>query len=105
MLSGLNFRALGIAWVIDIVGSTVIGIIALVIVLFSTQVDAQDLADEAFLMGLLAAGIAVTLSSIRQMSESLPPWLIYGGMVFGVVLGYAGGWLRLGAKRSAGAAP
>lgn len=145
MLSGLNFRALGIAWVIDIVGSTVIGIIALVIVLFSTQVDAQDLADEAFLMGLLvrpevlapsllagsmfsivagyvaariagtreiahglassAAGIAVTLSSIRQMSESLPPWLIYGGMVFGVVLGYAGGWLRLRTKRSAGAAP
>jgi hypothetical protein len=145
VLSGLNFRALGIAWILDVVGSNVIGIVALIFVLLSKQIDVRDLADEALLFGLLfspevltpaflggsilsilagyvaariagtreiahgvasaAAGIAVTLSSIRQLSESLPAWLLYGGMVLGVVLGYAGGWLRLKTKHAANAAP
>jgi hypothetical protein len=145
VLSGLNFRALGIAWIIDIVGSTAIGIAALVASLVTNPIDVQALSDEAamidlftrpevlvpsFLAGSIlsliagyvaariagtreiahgiassAAGIAVTLSSIRQLSDSLPPWLLYGGMVLGVVLGYAGGWLRLRTTHAASAAP
>ncbi|HEY3126593.1 MAG TPA: hypothetical protein VGK07_05995 [Candidatus Limnocylindria bacterium] len=141
MLSGLNFRAIAIGWVIDVVGSNVISIAALVVVMVSKGIDLLDLADQAvftrlalgpevitvsFIAGSIlsivaayvtariagareiahgvassAAGIAVTLSGLRQMLESLPAWLVYGGLVLGVVLGYVGGWLRLVTKRMA----
>ena len=141
MLSGLNFRAIAIGWVIDVVGSNVISIAALVVVMVSKGIDLLDLADQAvftrlalgpevitvsFIAGSIlsivaayvsariagareiahgvassAAGIAVTLSGLRQMLESLPAWLVYGGLVLGVVLGYVGGWLRLVTKRVA----
>ena len=141
MLSGLNVRALVIAWVIDIVGSSVIGLVALFVVLLSKSLSAEQLADQAFVTSLFyepevltasllggsfcsivaayvaariagtreiahglassAAGIAVTLSSIRQMSESLPAWLIYGSLALGVALGFVGGWLRVVTKRPA----
>jgi hypothetical protein len=141
VLSGLNFRAIAIGWVIDVVGSNVISIAALVVVMVSKGIDLLDLADQAvftrlalgpevitvsFIAGSIlsivaayvtariagareiahgvassAAGIAVTLSGLRQMLESLPAWLVYGGLVLGVVLGYVGGWLRLVTKRVA----
>ena len=145
MLSGFNLRALVIAWVIDIVGSSVIGLVALVVVLLSKSLSAEQLGDQAFVTSLFyepevltasllggslcsivaayvaariagtreiahglassAAGIAVTLSSIRQMSESLPAWLIYGSLALGVALGFVGGWLRLVTKRAASVTP
>jgi hypothetical protein len=141
VLSGLNFRAIAIGWVIDVVGSNVISIAALVVVMISKGIALLDLADQAvftrlalgpevitvsFIAGSIlsivaayvtariagareiahgvassAAGIAVTLSGLRQMLESLPAWLVYGGLVLGVVLGYVGGWLRLVTKRVA----
>lgn len=145
MLTGLNFKALVIAWAIDIVGSTAIGFVALIVVIFSKRLGVQDLADEAFVTRLVyapevlipsfavgcvlsliagfvaarvagtrevahgiassAASIAVTLGSIRQMAEILPIAVIVGGIVLSVVLGYAGGWLRLTTKRADAANP
>jgi hypothetical protein len=145
VLSGFNLRALVIAWVIDIVGSSVIGLVALVVVLLSQSLSAEQLADQAFVTSLFfepevltasllggslcsivaayvaariagtreiahglassAAGIAVTLSSIRQMSEALPSWLIYGSFALAVALGFVGGWLRLVTKRAANVTP
>jgi hypothetical protein len=145
VLSGLNFRAITIGWVIDVVGSNVISIAALIFVMVSKGIDVLDLADQAvftrlalgpevitvsFIGGSIlsivaayvaariagsreiahgvassAAGIAVTLSALRQLQEALPGWLVYGGMVLGVVLGYVGGRLRLMTKPAAANAP
>jgi hypothetical protein len=145
VLSGLNFRAITIGWVIDVIGSNVVSIAALVVVMVSRGIDLMALGDQAvftrlalgpevitvsFVAGSIlsvvaayvtariagtreiahgvassAAGVVVTLSGLRQMQESLPAWVIYGGLVLGVVLGYVGGWLRLVTKGAATAAP
>ena len=75
MLTGLNLKALVIAWAIDIIGSTVIGFAALVVVIVSKQLGVDDLADQAALTRLIY-GPEVLVPSFAV------------GCVFSLVAGY-----------------
>jgi small-conductance mechanosensitive channel len=101
VLSGLNFRAITIGWVIDVVGSNVISIAALVFVMVSKGIDVLDLADQAVFTRLALGPEVITVSFIGGSVLSIVAAYVAARMVLGVVLGYVGGWVRLMTKPAA----